>query len=239
MRIRRALASVYWAVSRWRYRLEDLPEEDAGILIGAPHTSNWDFLLMLGLSWQSGIRVKFLGKHQLFTGPLGPLMRALGGIPVDRRDPSRVVAEIVSRLEAGERFFLVVTPEGTRSRGAHWRSGFYRIAREADLTVTLGYVDRTTMTTGSDPRSGSLATCVRTWTGSGPSTRVRPVSDRAWVRSRDSVRKAEPSSGRTARSRRRRASPRGRTSRRRCRRSWRRTGRRPCRGRPGRGSTPG
>src|SRR5690625_1705748 len=151
MRIRRALASVYWAVSRWRYRLEDLPEEDAGILIGAPHTSNWDFLLMLGLSWQSGIRVKFLGKHQLFTGPLGPLMRALGGIPVDRRDPSRVVAEIVSRLEAGERFFLVVTPEGTRSRGAHWRSGFYRIAREADLAVTLGYVDRTAMTTGLGP----------------------------------------------------------------------------------------
>jgi len=70
---------------------------------------------------------------------------------VDRRDPSRVVAEIVSRLEAGERFFLVVTPEGTRSRGAHWRSGFYRIAREADLTVTLGYVDRTTMTTGLGP----------------------------------------------------------------------------------------
>lgn len=151
MRIRRALASGYWAVSRWRYRLEDLPEEDAGILIGAPHTSNWDFLLMLGLSWQSGIRVKFLGKHQLFTGPLGPLMRALGGIPVDRRDPSRVVAEIVSRLEAGERFFLVVTPEGTRSRGAHWRSGFYRIAREADLPVTLGYVDRSSMTTGVGP----------------------------------------------------------------------------------------
>src|SRR5699024_6235203 len=108
-------------------------------------------LLMLGLSWQSGIRVKFLGKHQLFTGPLGPLMRALGGIPVDRRDPSRVGAEIVSRLEAGERFFLVVTPEGTRSRGAHWRSGFYRIAREADLPVTLGYVDRSTMTTGLGP----------------------------------------------------------------------------------------
>ncbi|WP_022917912.1 1-acyl-sn-glycerol-3-phosphate acyltransferase [Ruania albidiflava] len=151
MRIRRALASVYWALSRWRPRLEQAPDEDAGILVGAPHTSSWDFVLMLALSWKFGIRVKFLGKHQLFAGPLGPLMRALGGIPVDRRDPSRVVAEIVARLEAGERFFLVVTPEGTRSRGAHWRSGFYRIAREADLAVTLGYVDRTTMTTGLGP----------------------------------------------------------------------------------------
>src|SRR5699024_11457520 len=93
----------------------------------------------------------FVAPPQAAAGPLRPLMRALGGLPVDRRDPSRVVAEIVSRLEAGERFFLVVTPEGTRSRGAHWRSGFYRIAREADLTATLGYVDRTTMTTGLRP----------------------------------------------------------------------------------------
>ncbi len=151
MTIRGALARAYWAVSRWRPRLDEMPAEDAGILVGAPHTSNWDFVLMLGLSWKFGIRVKFLGKHQLFRGPFGPLMRALGGIPVDRRDPSRVVAEIVGRLEAGERFFLVVTPEGTRSRGEHWRSGFYRIAREADLPITLGYVDRTTMITGLGP----------------------------------------------------------------------------------------
>src|SRR5690625_7155774 len=124
MRIRRALASVDWALSRWRPRLEQAPDEDVVILVGAPHTSNWDFVLMLALSWKFGIRVKFLGKHQLFAGPLGPLMRALGGIPVDRRDPSRAVAEIVSRLEAGGRVFLVVTPGGTRSRGAAWRSGF-------------------------------------------------------------------------------------------------------------------
>lgn len=145
------VAGAYWRLSRWRPRLERAPEEDAGILVGAPHTSNWDFVLMLALSWKYGIRVKFLGKHQLFAGPFGPLMRALGGISVDRRDPSRVVAEIVARLAAGDRFFLVITPEGTRSRGEYWRSGFYRIAREADLPVTLGYVDRSTMTTGLGP----------------------------------------------------------------------------------------
>ncbi|WP_187368344.1 1-acyl-sn-glycerol-3-phosphate acyltransferase [Ruania zhangjianzhongii] len=151
MSITRAVAGIYWAVSRWQYRVPEKPTEPAGILIGAPHTSNWDFVLMLALSWRSGIRVKFLGKHQLFRRPFGPLMRALGGIPVDRRDPSQVVGEVVARLEAGDRFFLVVTPEGTRGRSEYWRSGFYRIAREADLPVTLGYVDRRTMTTGLGP----------------------------------------------------------------------------------------
>ncbi len=106
---------------------------------------------MLAIAWSTGIHVRWLGKHTLFAGPAGPLMRALGGIPVDRRDPSRVVNDVVGRLRAGEVFSLVVTPEGTRGAGSYWKSGFYRIAREAHLPVTLGYVDRTTMTTGLGP----------------------------------------------------------------------------------------
>ena len=77
-------------------------------------------------------------------------MRALGGIPVDRRDPAGLVDELVARIQGGDRFYLVVTPEGTRS-GSGWKSGFYRIARATDLPVTLGYVDRTTMTAGLGP----------------------------------------------------------------------------------------
>src|SRR5690606_36896963 len=65
-------------------------------------------------------------------------------------DPAGLVDDLVARMAAGERFYLVVTPEGTRS-GSGWKSGFYRIARAADLPVTLGYVDRTTMTTGLGP----------------------------------------------------------------------------------------
>ncbi|MFH5821494.1 1-acyl-sn-glycerol-3-phosphate acyltransferase [Georgenia sp. AZ-5] len=151
MRIRRAAARAYWAVSRWRYRAEPLPPAGAGILIGAPHTSNWDFVLMLAIAWRTGISVRFLGKHELFRPPLGFLMRALGGIPVDRRHPAGLVEEIVDRVRAGERFFLVITPEGTRSASAHWKSGFYRIALATGLPVTLGFVDRTTMTTGFGP----------------------------------------------------------------------------------------
>lgn len=147
--LRRTVARLFWRLSRWTLRSEPPPRE-AGILVGAPHTSNWDFVLMLALAWELGLDVRWLGKHSLFRGWRGPVMRALGGIPVDRRDPSGVVDDVLERVRRGEVFHLVVTPEGTRS-GAGWKSGFYRIAREADLPVTLGYVDRSTMTTGLGP----------------------------------------------------------------------------------------
>ena len=146
--IRRALSRAFWAVSRWSYRADPLPAEGAGLLIGAPHTSNWDFVMMLAITWRAGVSAKFLGKDALFRGPFGPLMRALGGIPVDRSHPHGLVDELVDRIAAGERFFLVVTPEGTRSKRPYWKSGFYYIALEAGLPVTLGFVDRSTMTVG-------------------------------------------------------------------------------------------
>jgi len=138
-------------MSRWTLRTEPLPAEGACLLIGAPHTSNWDFLFMLAITWRVGISAKFLGKNSLFRGPMGPLMRALGGIPVDRGHPQGIVDAVVARVRAGERFFLVVTPEGTRGKSACWKSGFYRIALDTGLPLTLGYVDRSTMTTGLGP----------------------------------------------------------------------------------------
>ncbi|QTE29476.1 1-acyl-sn-glycerol-3-phosphate acyltransferase [Pengzhenrongella sicca] len=149
--IRRSAARVFWSVSRWTLKSEPVPPESASILIGAPHTSNWDFLFMLAITWDAGISARFLGKKSLFRGPLGPIMRWLGGIPVDRSHPMGLVHAVVERARASERFFLVVTPEGTRARTAGWKSGFYRIALDTGLPITLGYVDRTTMTTGLGP----------------------------------------------------------------------------------------
>ncbi|KAA9134971.1 1-acyl-sn-glycerol-3-phosphate acyltransferase [Microbacterium caowuchunii] len=145
----RFLARLFWTFSRWSLVSEPAPTRPT-ILIGAPHTSNWDFVLMLAIAWQLGIPVRWLGKDGLFRGWRGPIMRALGGIPVDRADPAGVVAEVVADVHAGEVFGLVVTPEGTRA-GSGWKSGFYRIARQTGMPVTLGYVDRTTMTTGLGP----------------------------------------------------------------------------------------
>ncbi len=148
--IRRFLARIYWTFSRWTLRSEPAPTRPT-VLIGAPHTSNWDFVLMLAIAWRLGVPIRWLGKKSLFAGWRGGIMRGLGGIPVDRADAGRVVAEVVARVQSGEVFGLVVTPDGTRGANTHWKSGFYRIAREAGMPVTLGYVDRTTMTTGLGP----------------------------------------------------------------------------------------
>ena len=148
--IRRALAQLFWTLSRWRLVSEPAPTRPT-LLIGAPHTSNWDFVLMLAIAWRLRIPIRWLGKASLFSGWRGPLMRSLGGIPVDRADAGRVVDEVITRVQAGDVFGLVVTPDGTRGTSEYWKSGFYRIARATGMPVTLGYVDRTTMTTGLGP----------------------------------------------------------------------------------------
>ncbi|WP_350349457.1 1-acyl-sn-glycerol-3-phosphate acyltransferase [Agromyces sp. G08B096] len=148
--LRRLVSRLFWACSRWKLVTEPAPTRPT-VLVGAPHTSNWDFVLMLAIAWQLGIDVRWLGKQSLFAGWRGPIMRRLGGIPVDRADAGRVVDEVVARVRAGEVFGLVVTPDGTRGANEYWKSGFYRIARDAGMPVTLGYVDRTTMTTGLGP----------------------------------------------------------------------------------------
>lgn len=150
MFVRRLVARAFWTFSRWKLVTEAAPDRPT-VLIGAPHTSNWDFVFMLGIAWKLDMHIRWLGKKSLFRGWRGPIMRAWGGIPVDRDAPGRVVQEVVDRIRSGEVFGLVVTPDGTRKGHSHWKSGFYRIARETGLPVTLGYVDRTTMTIGLGP----------------------------------------------------------------------------------------
>lgn len=148
--VRRGIATAFWAVSPWNLQREVSPAAGPRILIGAPHTSNFDFLLMLGIAWDARMNIHWLGKKELFRGPVGPIMRALGGIAVDRANAAGVVDEVTRRAREDDRFMLVVTPEGTRSSDG-WRNGFYRIALSAGLPVTLGYADRTTMTAGLGP----------------------------------------------------------------------------------------
>ena len=148
--IRRLLAHAFWTFSRWKLVTEPAPQRPT-VLVGAPHTSNWDFVVMLAIAWRLGVKVHWLGKHSLFTGWRGPIMRGLGGIPVDRSDPSTIVTEVVERVRAGEVFGLVVTPDGTRGGHTHWKSGFHRIARQTGMPVTLGYLDSATHTTGLGP----------------------------------------------------------------------------------------
>lgn len=148
--IRRLFARAFWSFSKWNLLTEPAPDRPT-VLIGAPHTSNWDFVVMLAIAWRMRVDVHWLGKHSLFTGWRGPIMRGLGGIPVDRSDPSKIVTEVVDRMRDGEVFALVITPDGTRGGHTHWKSGFHRIAMATGMPVTLGYLDTATRTTGLGP----------------------------------------------------------------------------------------
>lgn len=128
------------------------PRGEACVLVAAPHTSWLDFPLMLGIAWSNDLSPGWLGKKELFNAPFGGVMRALGGVSVDRADPGALVADMVSRARSGTSFALVIAPEGTRGRAEGWKSGFYRIARDADVPIVLTYLDGPTRTGGFGPR---------------------------------------------------------------------------------------
>ncbi|MDA3147278.1 1-acyl-sn-glycerol-3-phosphate acyltransferase [Leucobacter sp. UCMA 4100] len=148
--VRRQVARLFWLFSRWRLVPEANPHHGPRLMLGAPHTSNFDFVLMLAIAWRAGLKVRWLGKQELFKGIAGPIMRGLGGIPVDRSRPEGIVGEVVALAKGDAEFALVVTPEGTRS-GSSWRSGFYRIAYRAGLPVTMGFADGSTRSAGLGP----------------------------------------------------------------------------------------
>ena len=149
-KVRRGIALTFWKVSGWKLVKETEPQSGPRILIGAPHTSNFDFILMLCIAWEARLKVRWLGKKELFRGVAGPIMRGLGGIAVDRKNATGVVDEVIRRAREDDDFLLVVTPEGTRS-GKGWRSGFYRIAWGASMPVTLGFADGSTKSSGLGP----------------------------------------------------------------------------------------
>ncbi|MEJ7139393.1 1-acyl-sn-glycerol-3-phosphate acyltransferase [Amphibiibacter pelophylacis] len=117
-----------------------------GLMIIAPHTSNWDVPMGVLYKWGLGLPLNFWAKHSLFGLPLiGPLLRAVGGLPVNRQNPAGLVEQMADSLrtaKAENRFqWLVITPEGTRKATAQWRSGFYRLALASGVPVVLAYID--------------------------------------------------------------------------------------------------
>ena len=124
----------------WRVSFT-LPPRDKYVLVGAPHTSNWDFPLGLLAMWASGMRFSWVGKHTLFKGPLGPIMRAIGGIPVDRTSGVGFIKKVIDLFASRDQFVLAISPEGTRSLTRQWKGGFYHIAQAAGVPIALGYID--------------------------------------------------------------------------------------------------
>lgn len=117
----------------------------------APHTSNWDFVYFLAAALVFRLNVRWLGKDTLFRGPLGPVMRWLGGIGINRNEARDIVPDAVAFLGASEAAALAIAPEGTRSKVTRWKTGFYRIAVAAEVPILLSWLDYPTKTAGLGP----------------------------------------------------------------------------------------
>lgn len=151
MSFRRFFSGLFFRFTKWNLVVEQGIPQNGAILVGAPHTSNWDFFLMLAIAGQTGMHYKWLGKNSLFQGPLAPILRALGGISVDRSASTGMVGQLVEQMRNSSGEVLAITPKGTRSKREYWHSGFYRIAEESGLPLILCFVDSKTNTTGLGP----------------------------------------------------------------------------------------
>ena len=126
---RAVLAALGWRIEG------EIPNVPRCVVIVAPHTSNWDFVIGLATLLALDLRVTWLGKHQIFRAPFGRLWRALGGVAVDRSAPEGVVEQAAAVLAPPRSTFLAVAPEGTRRKVGRWKSGFWRIARAAGVPI--------------------------------------------------------------------------------------------------------
>ncbi|NPA42525.1 MAG: glycerol acyltransferase [Chlorobi bacterium] len=126
----------------WKLRVPPEYRIKKGVMVGAPHTSNWDILYTLAGMWAAEYRPKFFIKKEWIDKPvIGAVLKWLGGIPVDRSKRNNLVEHSVELLRQSDELILLVPAEGTRSRVKEWKKGFYHIARKANLPVILAYLD--------------------------------------------------------------------------------------------------
>jgi 1-acyl-sn-glycerol-3-phosphate acyltransferase len=134
------IGRIFMTITGWNVTGE-LPPDKKFVLIGAHHTSNWDFFLGLATIFIFRLKARWLAKDVIFIWPVGILLRALGGIAIDRQHPHGVVGQMVNSLMQSERQVILLAPSGTRKKMPCWRSGFYHIAHQANVPIVCGYVD--------------------------------------------------------------------------------------------------
>lgn len=139
--------SFLFGLTGWKSALnEEIPPQC--VLCVAPHTSNWDFILGIIFCKSTGRTIRFLMKKEWFFFPMNLIFKSLGGIPVDRKKKSFITGQMVALFHSGKHFQLAVTPEGTRGKSAKWKTGFYYIALNAGVPITLAYLDYSRKTVG-------------------------------------------------------------------------------------------
>jgi 1-acyl-sn-glycerol-3-phosphate acyltransferase len=136
----RLIAALILKLIGWKPIGKEL-EHQRFVLIGAPHTSNWDFPIMLLVVLKLRLKLHWMGKHTLFPFPFAGLMKWLGGIPINRTATHGVVDQIVEQYQQRGDLVVLVPPEGTRSKVTQWKTGFYHIANNAQVPILMGYID--------------------------------------------------------------------------------------------------
>lgn len=141
----RGLGRFVLRLGGWRV-VGEFPDLPRMVIIAAPHSSAWDAIWGLAAKLAMGLDIVFMAKREAFVGPVGWLLRSLGGVPVDRRAPGGVAAQMAARIRGGKQVWFALAPEGTRRKVDRWKSGFWHIARRANVPVLCAwfhYPDRT------------------------------------------------------------------------------------------------
>lgn len=128
------------SVCGWK-TVGEIPPVKKAVFIAAFHTSNWDGFWLIVYKFALNVKVTFLAKHTLFWWPLGPLLRKFGAIPIDRGHTHSTVQQLVESFRTEDHLYLALAPEGTRRWQPYWKSGFYQIARKANVPIVLAFID--------------------------------------------------------------------------------------------------
>ncbi len=159
-RLSRLIARSLMTIFGWRIEV-DAPNLPKLVLVGAPHTSNWDFVLTLTTFFALSVRISWMAKHTFFRWPFKGFLKWLGGVPIDRTiQDDGVVNQTIRAFDSHDKFVIAVMPEGTRSKTRRWKTGFYHIARGAKVPIVLVRFDYGRKVMGIGPTiepSGDIA----------------------------------------------------------------------------------
>ncbi len=148
----RGFSVAFLKLTGWKVEGSLPPQATKSVFIAAPHTSNWDLPYTLMVAFALRLNPYWMGKHTIFKAPFGPLMRWLGGIAVNREQANNLVAASAQAIRnADGPLQLIVPPEGTRSKTRYWKTGFYHIARTADVPIVMAYMDYAAKRSGLGP----------------------------------------------------------------------------------------
>lgn len=148
----RGFSVAFLKLTGWKVEGSLPPQATKSVFIAAPHTSNWDLPYTLMVAFALRLNPYWMGKHTIFKAPFGPLMRWLGGIAVNREQANNLVAASAQAIrDADGPLQLIVPPEGTRSKTRYWKTGFYHIARTADVPIVMAYMNYAAKRSGLGP----------------------------------------------------------------------------------------